>query len=58
MRLSCDHIYVVISPEFFGLSVREVTASKKADYFWHLQLTALEFEISLPLFVWSDDPNK
>jgi hypothetical protein len=60
MRLSFDHLYAVISPEFFGVSlhIKGSNRLKKADYFWHLQLTALESEISLPLFVWSDDPNK
>jgi hypothetical protein len=61
MRLPFDHLYGVISPEFFGVSVHIKGSNrffKKADYFRHLQLTALESEISLPLFVWSDDPNK
>jgi hypothetical protein len=60
MRLLFDHLYAVISPEFFGVSVHIKGSNrfKKADYFWHLQLTALESEILLPLFVLSDDPNK
>jgi hypothetical protein len=50
----------VTYPEFFCLSVdiKGCNRFKKADYFRQLQLTALESEISLPLFVWSDDPNK
>jgi hypothetical protein len=60
MRLSLDDLYAVISPEFFGVSlhIKGSNRYKKADYFRHLQLTASESEISLPLFVWSDDPNK
>jgi hypothetical protein len=42
MRLSFDHLYAVISPEFFGVSVhiKGSNGFKKADYFRHLQLTA------------------
>jgi hypothetical protein len=60
MRLSFDHLNAVISPEFFGVSVHVKGRNrfKKADYFRHLQLTATGSAISLPLFVWSDDPNK
>jgi hypothetical protein len=60
MRLSFDHLYAVTSPKFFGASVHIKGSNrfKKADYFRHLQLTASGPEISLPLFVWSDDPNK
>jgi hypothetical protein len=60
MRLSFDYLYAVISPEFFGVIVhiKESNRFQKADYFRHLQLTASESEISLPLFVWSYDPNK
>jgi hypothetical protein len=60
MRLSFDNLYAVISPEFFSVSVHIKGSNrfKKADYFGHLQLTASGFEISLPLLVWSDDPNK
>jgi hypothetical protein len=55
MRLSFDHLYAVISPEFFGVSVHIKGSNrfKKADYFRHLQLTASWSEILLPLFVWS-----
>jgi hypothetical protein len=60
MRLSFDNLYALIAPEFFSFSVHIKGSNrfKKVDYFRHLQLTALGFEISLPLFVWSDDPNK
>jgi hypothetical protein len=46
-------------PEFFGDSVHIKGSNrfKKVDNFRHLQLTALDSEISLPLFVWSDDPK-
>jgi hypothetical protein len=54
MRLSFDNLYALISPEFFGVSVHV----KGSNRFKKLQLTALGSEISLPLFVWSDDPNK
>jgi hypothetical protein len=53
MRLSFDNLYAVISPEFFGVTVsvhiKGSNRFKKADYFRHLQLTALGPEISLPL---------
>jgi hypothetical protein len=55
MRLSFDNLFAVISPEFF---VKGSNRFREADYFRHLQLTAPVSEISLPLFVWSDDPNK
>jgi hypothetical protein len=60
MRLSFDNLYALTSPEIFGVSVHVKGSNrfKKVDYFRQLQLTALGFEISLPLFVWSDDPNK
>jgi hypothetical protein len=60
MRLSFDNLYALISPEFIGVSVHIKGSNrfKKVDYFRHLQLTALGSEISLPFFVWSDDPNK
>jgi hypothetical protein len=59
MRLSFDNLYAVISPELFGVSVhiKGSNGFKKPDYFRHLQLTASGSEISLPLFVWSDDKN-
>jgi hypothetical protein len=60
MRLSFDNLYALISPEFFGVSVhiKGCNRLKKVDSFRQLQLTALDSEMSLPLFVWSDDPNK
>jgi hypothetical protein len=60
MRLSFDHLYAVISPEFLGVSVLKKGSNrfKKADYLRHLQLTASGSEISIPLFVLSDDPIK
>jgi hypothetical protein len=60
MRLSFDHLYAVISPEFFGVSVhlKGINRFKKAGCFRHLELTASGSEISLPIFVWSDNPNK
>jgi hypothetical protein len=58
MRLLFDHLYAVISPGFFGIGVHIKGSNRFKHFFRHLQLTASEFEISLPLFVWSDDPNK
>jgi hypothetical protein len=60
MRLSFDNLYALISPELFGVRVHIKGSDrfKKVAYFRHLQLTAFGYEISLPLFVWSDDPNK
>jgi hypothetical protein len=60
MRLAFDNLYALISPEFFGVIVHIKGSNrfKKVDYFRHLQLTAFGSEISLPLFVWSKDPNK
>jgi hypothetical protein len=60
MRLSFDNLYALISPEFFGVSehIKGSNRFKKLVYFRQLQLIALGSEISLPLFVWSNDPNK
>jgi hypothetical protein len=47
MRLSFDHLYAVIFPDFFGVSVHIKGSNrfKKAAYFQHLQLRASDSEI-------------
>jgi hypothetical protein len=61
MRLSFDHLYAVISPEFFGVSVhiKGSNSFKKSGLLFAFAINSIRgSEILLPLFVWSDDPNK
>jgi hypothetical protein len=56
MRLSFDNLYAVISPYFFGVNVH-MKGSNRFEEFGLLSAFANK-NIRLPLFAWSEDPNK